>query len=123
MGQISIRLDDQRIAKLDKETEEKGYDSRANYVRTVLNSRHEPTEVQRELDECQSELNELQAEVERLHRERRQLLEQRDEHTELVRYAQDQREDEQRRREIKQHNVFRRAWWWVAGEPTSEIDN
>lgn len=129
MGQISIRMDDERIAGLDREAEQEGYGSRADLVRDVLESRNEPGEVHRELDECQenlaecqSELDELQTEVERLHRERRQLLEQREENKELVRYTQDRREVERRQREIKQHNVLKRAWWWVAGEPGLEAN-
>jgi predicted nuclease with TOPRIM domain len=129
MGQISIRMDDERIADLDREAEEEGYGSRADLVRDVLESRNEPSEVHLEVDkcrdelsECQSELDELQTEVERLHRERRQLLEQREENKELVRYTQDRREIERRQREVKQHNVFKRAWWWVAGEPAPETN-
>lgn len=64
---------------------------------------------------------ELRQEVERLNRERRQLLEQRDENQELVEFASEtisvlkRRED--RSEIIRTAPVWRRALWWVFGEP------
>lgn len=68
----------------------------------------------------QERIEALEKENDRLHRERRQILEQRNENTELVRYAETERERRERERERRQHNVFKRAWWWAASEP-SEI--
>jgi hypothetical protein len=60
----------------------------------------------------------LKQENDRLQRERRQLLEQREEHHELVNYAENQRENEQRARERRKQPVWTRAWWWLTGEPS-----
>jgi hypothetical protein len=45
------------------------------------------------------------------------LLEQREEHHELARYAEDQWDQDQRARERRQQPVWVRAWWWLTGEP------
>ena len=132
MGQISIRMSDDRIESLDRDAEDNGL-TRAEFVRDLLESRNEPSETQAELEECRatvgelrSQLDELQTEVERLHRERRQLLEQREENQELVKFAQEQRSvvrsREERERERESANALKRAWWWAVGRPPPAED-
>lgn len=75
-----------------------------------------------ELEELRDCVDELERENERLQRERRQILKQHEENTELIRYAQSEREAAERREKWRQSNVFRRAWWWVAGAPTEDSD-
>jgi len=65
------------------------------------------------------EYGDLQSENERLHRERRQILEQRDEHTDLVRAVEDRRTLERERAEAGLWTRFR---WWVRGKPPSDDD-
>ena len=65
------------------------------------------------------EADDLERENERLHRERRQLLDQREEWNELVRYAEDQREQEQRVQDRREKPVWTRVRWWVLGEPSA----
>jgi hypothetical protein len=47
----------------------------------------------------------------RFSHERRQMLEQRDEHAELVRYAENERQMQHRREQRHYANILRRAWW------------
>ena len=77
------------------------------------------SEVMRYFIQRSQEADELERENERLHRERRQLLDQREERNELVRYAEDQREEEQRAREWREKPVWTRIRWWVFGQPSS----
>ena len=63
------------------------------------------------------EADDLERENDRLHRERRQLLDQREEHTELVRDAEYRRNRKQRAQQRREQPVWTRAWWWVIGEP------
>jgi transposase len=56
-----------------------------------------------------TEQNELAQEVERLTRERRQLLEQREEHDELVRYVDDELS-------YREKGLFTRIRWWLFGK-------
>jgi Arc/MetJ-type ribon-helix-helix transcriptional regulator len=65
-------------------------------------------------------VDDLEAENERLRRERRQLLEQREEHNDLVRYADEQRARERRQREKEEQPVWTRAKWWVLGRPPDQ---
>ena len=104
MGQTTIRFGDRLLAELDREADERDV-SRSEYIRGILASRHE----------TDGEIDRLRRENDRLQRERRQLLEQREEHTELVRYAADRREREQRREERRDAPIWRRARWYVFG--------
>ena len=130
MGQISIRMSDERIERLDREADDRGL-TRAELVRDILESRNEPSETQTKLEECRStvddfrsKVDELQTEVDRLNRERRQLLEQRQENQELVKFAKEQRSVVSQQREEerwrRQANIVRRTWWRIAGEPDFE---
>jgi hypothetical protein len=91
MARITLRPDDP-LDHLDTEADEHGV-SRSEHLRDIPVS----------------------------HRERRQLLEQREEHTELVRHAEAERSIQPRREQRRQANVFRRAWRWLAGEPSKDV--
>ena len=75
------------------------------------------SEAMRMIIEQYNEQSDLAQEVERLNRERRQLLEQREEHDELVRYVDDERRLQRRREERQQQHALRRAWRWLVGNP------
>ena len=75
------------------------------------------SEAIRDLLERGFEYKRLQRENERLQGNLQQLLEQREEHTELVRYAEDQRDENQSARERRKKPAWTRAWWWLTGEP------
>lgn len=63
------------------------------------------------------EYEELQIENERLQSEKRTLINQREEHTELVEYVQEERSLAQERSQRRKAPVWRRAKWWFLGEP------
>lgn len=75
------------------------------------------SEAVRMLIEDAQRVSEVEEENERLRRERRQLLEQREEHTDLVRYADAEREQAELERERRKQPVWTRLRWWVYGEP------
>lgn len=74
-----------------------------------------------EIPELQERIDELETENERLNRERRQLLEQRDENDELIDFAGETKSvlerREARKEAIRTAPVWRRALWWLVGEP------
>lgn len=80
------------------------------------------TEYEGRISKYEGRITELEQEVERQQRERRQLLEQREENGDLVRFAKEQRsvvrQREDRERRHSEANLFRRAWWFVAGMPS-----
>lgn len=107
MQQITVRLPEKLIGELDDEAENGHYDSRAERIRDILESR--------------SDVDELQQEVDRLRRERRQILEQRTENQELVAFASERRsmlEADRRLRNLRRAApIWRKVWWSIFGEP------
>lgn len=70
-----------------------------------------------ELDECRERVGDLEQQVERLEREKRLILEQREEHSQLVRAVEEQRTLEQER---AQAGLATRAKWWLFGRDEDE---
>jgi Arc/MetJ-type ribon-helix-helix transcriptional regulator len=104
MARLTITVTDEQAALLEELSGDGGqYESKSAAVRDFIQTGERVAELERE--------------VERLNRERRQLLEQREEHSELARYAEDQREQEQNARERRTKPAWTRAWWWLTGEP------
>lgn len=104
MPRLTITVTDEQASLLEELSDDDGqYESKSAAVRDFIQDGEQVAELERE--------------VERLNRERRQLLEQRQEHSELVRYAEDQREQEQSARERRKKPAWTRAWWWLTGEP------
>jgi Arc/MetJ-type ribon-helix-helix transcriptional regulator len=104
MPRLTITVTDEQATLLEELSGDGGqYESKSAAVRDFIQSGERVAELERE--------------VERLNRERRQLLEQREEHSELARYAEDQREQEQNARERRTKPAWTRAWWWLTGEP------
>lgn len=93
MAQITLRLDDGLLDTLENEADERGV-SRSKHIRDAIESRHDADELRRK--------------NERLRNEKRALVSQREEHTELVRYV----EDEQR---YRQAGIVTRLRWWLRG--------
>jgi Arc/MetJ-type ribon-helix-helix transcriptional regulator len=75
------------------------------------------SEAMRMLIEDAQRVSEVEDENERLRRERRQLLEQREEHGDLVRYADAERERAELDRRRRKQPVWTRVRWWIYGEP------
>jgi septal ring factor EnvC (AmiA/AmiB activator) len=136
MPQISLRLDDDLLETLDAEADDRDV-PRSKHIRDMLESRKRQRELEHELEQMREKLatardqaadveelteqvEELERENERLHRERRQLLEQREEHTELVRYAEQQQSVIERQEERRDAPVWRRAKWWMLGRSNDE---
>lgn len=109
MKQITLRLPEDTLDELEAEAEERGV-SRSEHIRDILDDRHR-------VEQLEARVDELETEVERQQRARRQLLEQREEHDELVAAVQEERSVERRRREA---GVMTRAKWWLTGMPSEE---
>ena len=108
MPRLTITVTDEQSELLSELSGDGGrYESKSEAVRSFI--------------ETGEDVEQLRREVDRLNRERRQLLEQRDENAELVEFASEtksvleRRED--RSEQIRTAPVWRRALWWVFGEP------
>ena len=100
MDSITLRLESDTIEALDTEAGEHGV-SRSEYVRDILQSRHER--------------DRLRAANERLQQRVQTLIDQREEHSELVNYVQEERSLQQRREERRDAPLWTRAKWYVLG--------
>lgn len=108
MPNLTVRADDDLLDALDTEADERDV-SRAEYVRRILDSRHESDE---RVAALESELSECERECERLKREKRQILDQRDEHRDLVRAVEAEQSLAEKRARA---SAFQRFRWWLAG--------
>jgi hypothetical protein len=70
-----------------------------------------------ELDECRERVARLEERVEQLENEKRLILDQREEHAQLVRAVEDRRSLEQQRAEA---GALTRAKWWLFGRDEDE---
>lgn len=128
MQQITLRLDEDTIESLDREAEERG-ESRSEYLRDIIASRREGEylrkghawevhrirrEHEREVAEYERELDHLRAKVDDLQRQLAAANRRIDTTNELVRYVEDERTAEQRRREA---GLLTRTKWWLTGMP------
>ena len=100
MEPVTTRIPSDTMEKLEELADETG-DSKS--------------EVARELIEKGMEYDELQRENARLQTRIRKLIDQREEHQELVEYVEHEMELHQRREERREAPVWARAKWWVFG--------
>lgn len=114
MKRLTVSLEAEQIDRLDHLQEEHDIDSRSAALRQLF---REYEETQAAYEDLMNEYEDLQTEVERARRERRQLLEQREEHQELARYAEDERRTEQQWREA---SLTTRLRWMITGMPSED---
>jgi Arc/MetJ-type ribon-helix-helix transcriptional regulator len=96
MEPVTVSIEESHIDLLDELSAEGGpCTNRSEAMRMIIDQYSEQTE--------------LAQEVERLTRERRQLLEQREEHDELVRYVADELS-------YREQGLLTRVRWWLFGK-------
>ena len=99
MTRLTVRLSDSHSDELERLVEDGQYDHKSEALLGLLDER----------DQLASEVQDLRRENERLHQERRQILEQREEHSELVRYVSSVVA-------WREAGLLRRARWWLFGQ-------
>jgi seryl-tRNA synthetase len=105
-------MDQELIESLDEEASERDL-TRSQYIRNILESRHEADELRQELDVLQSQYNELQRQLAATNRRQEDV-------GELVEYVERQRELEQEEREKRNAPAWRRAKYWLFGYDPGE---
>lgn len=126
MDSITIRLQADTLARIEDKAERQDM-SKSEVIRAWFDERDElqreceqlqseyaelQTECERLRDDYESEIKELEREIERVHREKRLVLEQREEHTELVDTVERQQSLAERKASA---GVLTRAKWWLVG--------
>jgi Arc/MetJ-type ribon-helix-helix transcriptional regulator len=131
MRRTTVSITDEQGVLLDELTTDDGpYESVSEAVREFIRQYERAAKLEQanerikheRIGEYEDRIADLERENDRLHRERRQLLDQRDEHTELVRHVEDEREEREQRRERRNAPVWRRAKWWVFGHSDDETE-
>jgi|APHM01.1.fsa_nt_gi hypothetical protein len=103
----TVRINDEALVE---HVEEQDAASDAGRVRRCI-------ERSSELDECRERVARLEERVEQLENEKRLILDQREEHRQLVRAVEDRRSLEQERAEA---GALTRAKWWLFGRDEGE---
>jgi Arc/MetJ-type ribon-helix-helix transcriptional regulator len=102
MEKITVRVTDEQAEEIDRRADADDV-SKSEAVRDLLRRGTEYDSIREERD--------------RLQRQYRQLVDQREEHTELVEYVERERDLQQRREERRTAPLWRRAKWYVLGAP------
>ncbi|WP_122088601.1 ribbon-helix-helix protein, CopG family [Halalkalicoccus subterraneus] len=110
MQRVSVKLDGDMVEQLDSLADDQSV-TRSDVIRDTLDdglNTDDDVEIQR----LQERITDLETENERLRREKRLVLEQREEHTDLVSTVERQQSLTERKASA---SVFRRAKWWLVG--------
>ena len=102
MTRLTVSVSDEEAEIIDELSGDDGpYESKSEAMRNCIRS--------------YEKVEELQQENERLRREKRAIIEQRDEHRELVEYVEGERELQKMERERRNAPIWERIRWLVLG--------
>ena len=114
MQKVTFSLEEQQLDRIDEYQEENDISSRSEALRRFIDDYEE---LHTEYEELHTDYEELQTELEQERNRNRLILEQREEHTELVKYVQEERTAEQRWREA---GIGQRLKWRIFGMDNDE---
>ena len=114
MKKVTFSLEEEQLEALEEFQEEHDISSRSKALRRFI---EEYEELQGRYEELHTEYEQLETEVERQRNRNQLILEQREEHTELVEYVQEERSAEQRWREA---GIGQRLKWRLFGMDTDD---
>jgi Arc/MetJ-type ribon-helix-helix transcriptional regulator len=117
MPRLTITITDEQADLLNELSGDGGpYESKSEAVRDFIQRR----------DEFEHEHDRLQSKCDRLERRVSALIQQREEHSELVAYVEEerllQRRRDERQRKKDTAGVVTRAKWWLTGMPEQSYD-
>lgn len=101
MKTVTVRLDEEEVEDLDEEAENQDI-SRSEYIRAILEARHD----------TEQEIQQLKTDNERLQRKLTEVISLKEEHEDLIRHT-----EEQKSLEMKKHqaSLVTRMKWLVFG--------
>lgn len=107
MEPVTESLTDEHIALLEELSGDDGpCKNRSEAMRFIIDQYNETKDLQRENDRLREQLAATNRRV--------------DQHQELVEYVQDERSVAQKRERRREAPAWRRAKWWLLGEPAEE---
>jgi Arc/MetJ-type ribon-helix-helix transcriptional regulator len=63
MKTLTVKIDEDTVDELDTEADERGFSSRSEYLREIIDSRHEADEVRQELDQAEARAEDLRRQL------------------------------------------------------------
>ena len=109
MKKVTVSLRDEQLERLSQRQEEGDADSRSDALRQILD---EYEDLHTEYEQLHTQCEELREELKQERNRNKMILEQREEHTELVKYVQEERTAEQKWREA---GIGQRLKWKIFG--------
>jgi len=123
MDPITLRLSKETIDDVDTEADDHDL-RRAEYLRRIVENRHEHERVRDEYEATLAEYEEriaaLEDERDRLQRQLAATNARQDDLGELVEYVEGEKSLRERREARASAPVWRRAWWWITGAPEAD---
>ena len=102
MPRLTATVDEEHVALIEELSSDDGqYASKSEAVRACI--------------QAYERVDELETENDRLRREKRAVIEQRDEHRELVEYVEGERALQQMERERRNAPIWKRMKWYILG--------
>ena len=114
MQKVTFSLEQEQLDTLDEFQEENDISSRSEALRRFIDDYEE---LHTQYEELHTQCEKLQTELEQERNRNKMILEQREEHTELVKYVQDERTAEQKWREA---GIGQRIKWRLFGMDTDD---
>jgi Arc/MetJ-type ribon-helix-helix transcriptional regulator len=113
MPRLTITLEEEQAALIDEKTGDGGeYESKSEAVRELI---RRGERVEEEVADLEETIADLERQVERLQNEKATLLRNREEHTELVRYVEEERS-------YRSAGIVTRAKWWLLGMSDETVE-
>jgi Arc/MetJ-type ribon-helix-helix transcriptional regulator len=135
MKTITLNIDEETRDELDEETDERGYSSRSEYLREIIDSRHEADEVRQELDQAEARAEDLRRQLQErgeVEETTEELVERTNRHEDvLTEFAEAEQQDRhndalaefvEQEREKRQAGVVERTKWWLFGRDAGAVE-
>jgi peptidoglycan hydrolase CwlO-like protein len=114
---VTAKLEDRHLEFFERVRDEENTTSDAETIRRCL---ERGATAEERVDALEDEIENLEARVDELTNQLREANKRNDEVEELVEYVESERSLQERREERRTSPVWKRARWWVFGEPDDE---
>ena len=114
---VTAKLEDRHLEFFERVQAEENTTSDAETVRRCL---ERAATAEARVEELEADVGRLEARVDELTNQLREANKRQEEVTELVEYVEEERSLTERREERRTAPVWKRARWWVFGEPDEE---
>lgn len=113
--QVAVRIPIRQKAELEREAAERGV-SRSEYIRSILDERHQVAELEERLDTRQNRIDELETQLTERSRVEAKIEELPDKIRNEMTYQ------ERRQRMLDQASLTQRLRWKVTGVPVDDVE-